>query len=79
MATKNLRQFEFKLGKLGVVLFIMGLSILVFTAFLLGVQVGRNIDTYPELISRGIPAKILNSIGLSSPRRVRWLSHGHFR
>jgi cell division protein FtsN len=67
MAAKNLRQFEFKLGKLGVVLFIIGLSVLIFAGFLLGVQVGRNIDTYPELISRGIPAKMLNSIGLSSP------------
>ena len=67
MAAKNLRQFEFKLGKLGVVLFIIGLAILVFTGFLLGVQVGRNIDTYPEMIARGVPGSILNSIGLFPP------------
>ncbi len=67
MAAKNLRQFEFKLGKLGLVLFIAGLSILLFVGFLLGVQVGRNIDTYPEMIARGIPVRILNSIGLTAP------------
>jgi cell division septation protein DedD len=67
MTAKNLRQFEFKLGKLGVVLFMVGLAILVFAGFLLGVQVGRNIDTYPDMIARGIPGQILQSIGLSAP------------
>jgi len=67
MAAQNLRQFEFKLGKLGVVLFTIGLAILLFAGFLLGVQVGRHIDTYPEIISRGIPGKVLNRVGLSAP------------
>ena len=67
MTAKNLRQFEFKLGKLGLALFIVGLSVLVFAGFLLGVQVGRNIDTYPEMMARGIPGKILGMVGLTSP------------
>ncbi|MDD5169205.1 MAG: SPOR domain-containing protein [Syntrophales bacterium] len=67
MTAKNLRQFEFKLGKLGVVLFITGLSILVFVSFILGVHFGRNIDTSPDMIARGIPGKLMNFMGLSPP------------
>ena len=63
MAAKNLRQFEFKLGKLGIVLFLIGFTILVFAGFLLGVQVGRNLDTYPEWLARGIPRHILELVG----------------
>ena len=63
MAAKNLRQFEFKLGKLGIALFLVGFTILVFTGFLLGVQVGRNLDSYPDWIARGIPRHILDIIG----------------
>ncbi|MDQ5987247.1 MAG: Cell division protein FtsN [Syntrophus sp. SKADARSKE-3] len=70
MAAKNLHQFEFKLGKLGVILLIAGMSVLVFAGFLLGVQVGRNIDTYPEMIAQGIPAKMLRAVGLT-PQPLR--------
>lgn len=65
MTAKNLRQFEFKLGKLGIILFLAGFTILVFAGFLLGVQVGRNLDTYPDWIARGIPRQILDLVGPS--------------
>ncbi|OIP87310.1 MAG: hypothetical protein AUK24_09590 [Syntrophaceae bacterium CG2_30_49_12] len=55
MTSRNLRTFEFKLGKRGLILFILGMSLLLFSAYLLGVKVGGNIDTYPEKLSRGIP------------------------
>lgn len=68
MAIKNIRTFEFKLGKLGLILLISGMGVLVFCAFLLGVKVGKDIDTYPEKIVRGIPRLITEGIGLVFPK-----------
>jgi cell division septation protein DedD len=65
MAAKNLRQFEFRLGKLGPGLLLGGLAILVFIGFLFGVQVGMHIDTYPGWIARGFPAWLVESLGPS--------------
>ncbi len=68
MAIKNIRSFEFKLGKLGLILLITGMGILVFGAFVLGVSVGKDIDTYPDKIVRGIPRLITEGIGLLSSK-----------
>jgi cell division septation protein DedD len=58
MAAKNVKHFEFKLGRLGLILFTFGMALLVFFVFLFGVKVGKNIDTYPEKYSRDIPNMI---------------------
>jgi len=47
MAAKNTHRFELRMGKLGLALFILGMSALLFAVFLFGVNVGKNIDTYP--------------------------------
>lgn len=58
MASKNARNFEFKLGKQALVLFILGMSVLLISVFLFGVMVGEHIDAYPEMVSKGIPDMI---------------------
>jgi cell division protein FtsN len=55
MSSQNSRDFEFKLGKLGLVLFTFGIALLLLCSFLFGVMVGKNIETYPEKIAKGIP------------------------
>ena len=47
--------FELRLGKLGLILFIGGMSVLLFGLFLLGVMVGKQLDTYPDQYAWGIP------------------------
>ncbi len=68
MAIKNIRSFEFKLGKLGLILLITGVGVLVFGAFVLGVNVGKDIDNYPDKIVRGIPRLIKEGIGFVFPK-----------
>jgi len=68
MTSKNIRTFEIKMGKRALILFIMGMSCLLFIVFLFGVTVGKNIDTYPENYARGVPGKVLERLGLSSSR-----------
>ncbi len=68
MASKNVRVFELKLGKRALILFILGMSCLLFVVFLFGVTVGKNIDVYPEKFSRGFPATMMEKLGLSSNR-----------
>jgi cell division protein FtsN len=65
MITKNTHRFEFKLGRIGVLLFLLGMTGLLFGVFLLGVTLGKNIDTYPEKIARFLPDRIKTRIGLS--------------
>ena len=58
MAAKNTHRFELRMGKLGLALFILGMSALLFAVFLFGVNLGKNIDTYPDKIARFIPDTI---------------------
>lgn len=55
MSSRGVRDFEFRLGKLGLILFIFGISLFLLVAFIFGVIVGQNIESYPEKIARGIP------------------------
>ena len=55
MSSRKVRNFEFKLGKLGLILFVFGTSLFLLSAFIFGVIVGKNIESYPEKIVRGIP------------------------
>ena len=66
MAAKNTHRVELRMGKLGLVLFILGMSALLFAVFLFGVNVGKNIDTYPDRIARFIPDKLRSRMGWPS-------------
>jgi cell division protein FtsN len=68
MTSKNVRVFELKLGKRALILFIVGMSCLLFVVFLFGVTVGKNIDTYPEKFSHGFRGMMMEKLGLSSNR-----------
>lgn len=54
--------FELTLGKLGLTLFILGVSALVFTAFQLGVMVGKDMDAYPDKALGGLPGFLKQKI-----------------
>ena len=58
MGSGNIKKFELKLGKTGLIIVICGMSILLCLAFILGVGVGKNMDTYPEKIS-SVPQQVL--------------------
>ncbi len=66
MAAKNTHRFELRMGKLGLALFILGMSALLFAVFLVGVNVGKNIDIYPDKIARFIPDTIRSRMGWPS-------------
>ena len=68
MTSKNVRVFELKLGKRALILFIAGMSCLLFVVFLFGVTVGKNIDTYPEKYSHGLRGIMMEKLGWSSNR-----------
>ncbi|MBI4634481.1 MAG: SPOR domain-containing protein [Deltaproteobacteria bacterium] len=68
MASKNTRNFEFKLKKQGLVLFILGMSFLLFCVFLFGVMVGKHIEAYPEMVSRGIPDMIRKKLSFKKEK-----------
>lgn len=58
MVSGNIKNFELKLGRTGLVIVIVGMTALLCGAFLFGVVVGKNIDTYPEKIA-SLPQKLL--------------------
>lgn len=65
MKAKNVRTFELKLGKRALMVFILGISCLLFVTFLFGVKVGKFMDAYPEKISRGLPYMVMECFGWS--------------
>lgn len=71
MASKNRRVFELRLGKLGLILFVCGMSVLLFSMFLLGVVVGKHMETYPERSFPGIPELIRDRLFASLPKAGR--------
>jgi cell division septation protein DedD len=60
--TKNVHRFEFRLGRTGLILFVAGVSVMIFGVFLLGVTVGKNIDAYPGKIARYLPERFISLI-----------------
>ena len=58
MASGNIKKMELKLGRAGITIVVLGMTILLCSVFLLGVVVGKNIDTYPQKIA-SIPQKVL--------------------
>jgi len=65
MASKNFRNFEFKLGKLGLLLFVAGMSVLLFAVFVLGVFIGKDLDTMPGKIASDLPGTIKEKAGFA--------------
>jgi len=59
MGSGNAKKFEWKLGSTGLIIVIIGTAILLCLSFLLGVGVGKNMETYPEKIS-SVPHRILS-------------------
>jgi cell division septation protein DedD len=54
MTVKNRRVFELRLGKIGLIVFIGGMSLMLFSIFLLGIVVGKHMEAYPDRYSSGI-------------------------
>ena len=55
-------EFEFKLGRSGLVFFTFVIALVLLFSFVCGVMVGKNIESYPEKIARGIPNAIRKTI-----------------
>lgn len=58
MVSGNVKKFELKLERTGVIVVVVGMTILVCLSFILGVGVGKNIDAYPGKIS-SFPKRVL--------------------
>ena len=71
MASGNSKKMELKLGRTGIIIVVVGMSALLCSAFLFGVVVGKNIDTYPEKIA-SIPQKVLALFG--RPAKIKTIS-----
>jgi len=54
--------FEFKLSKFGLFFFTVIIALFLLFSFICGVIVGKNIESYPEKIARGIPGAIKEKI-----------------
>ncbi|HET6488808.1 MAG TPA: SPOR domain-containing protein [Syntrophales bacterium] len=67
MRPQRMKEFEFRLGKLGLTLFIIGISFLLFLSFVMGVMIGVNMEGNPDQISQGIPGIIKQKIGRAAP------------
>ena len=67
MRPQRMKEFEFRLGKLGLVLFVVGISCLLFLAFVTGVVVGVNMEGNPEQVAEGIPGIIKQKVGRATP------------
>lgn len=58
MATGNEKKFELKIGKTGIFVVVMGMTAFLCASFLFGVNVGQNMETYPETIA-SLPQRAL--------------------
>jgi len=67
MAAKNKRMFELKLGKLGIVLFVSGMSLLLISMFFLGIFIGKHMEAYPEKFSPGVAEMIRDRLLALAP------------
>jgi len=58
MPLKKTKNFEFRLSKEGVILFVTGMSFLIFLSFFFGFMVGMHIEAYPENVLNFIPKMV---------------------
>ena len=68
MKSGNIKNFELKVGKAGLIIIVVGMAVLLCSAFLFGVDVGKNIDTYPDKIA-ALPQKALALVW--QPAKIR--------
>ena len=68
MAAKNRHMFELRLGKLGLILFVCGMSLLLLSLFFLGIVVGKHMEAYPERFSPGVAELIRDRLFTSAPQ-----------
>ncbi len=61
MGSGNVKKFEIKLAKTGIIVLVAGMTVLVCLSFILGVSVGKNIDAYPGKIA-SLPKRIVASL-----------------
>ncbi|MCK9231054.1 MAG: SPOR domain-containing protein [Syntrophales bacterium] len=61
-AARRKKSFELSFGALGITILVVGISFLLLISFISGLLVGRNIESYPEKIARGIPSTIREKI-----------------
>ncbi len=76
MKAKNVRSFELTLGKRALIFFILGISCLLFVAFLLGVKVGKIMDAYPEKVAGGVPGVVMEYFGWTQKRAETGVAAG---
>ena len=69
MATGNIKNFELKIGKMGLLIIAVGMASLLCASFLFGVDVGKNIDTYPGEIA-ALPQRALALVWRPAKIRV---------
>ncbi len=67
MRPQRVKEFEFRLGKLGLVIFVIGISFLLFLSFVMGVMVGVSMEGNPEQAAQGIPEILRQKIARSAP------------
>lgn len=72
MAAKNVKSFELKLRKTGVIALVAGMALLSCGAFIIGVEMGKNLDAYPEKIS-SLPKKLFAIV--SKPAKIEPLQN----
>jgi len=60
--SKKTGEFEFKLSRSGLTFFTFVIAVVLLLSFVGGVIVGKNIETYPEKIAKGIPNVIKETI-----------------
>ena len=68
MKSGNIKNFELKVGKAGLIIIVVGMAVLLSMAFLFGIDVGKNIDTYPDKIA-ALPQKALALVW--QPAKIR--------
>ncbi|MBN1364116.1 MAG: SPOR domain-containing protein [Syntrophaceae bacterium] len=69
MTTGNTKNFELKIGKTGLFVVVIGMAVLLCAAFLFGVDMGQNMDTYPEKIA-SLPQRALALVWRPSKIRM---------
>jgi cell division septation protein DedD len=60
--------FELRLGKVGLILFIGGMSLLLFSMFLAGIVVGKHMEAYPDHYAQGIVELIRDRWFAAAPK-----------
>jgi cell division septation protein DedD len=68
MSIKNRRVFELRLGKAGLIVFVIGMSLLLFSGFLIGVVVGKHMEAYPEQYAFGMMGLVRDRLIAASPK-----------